>query len=141
MSSRDLENGIALGKIERMWATQFENEKCNSCAIKPICGGECKIVSYNQFGNLHGVDENMCKIKRHLYRLSVVFCEMLKNEQIVEYDRLVEDVSKIDGYYLPDERLIDAVHRSNGKYTFSQLKKIKDNDLAQFNSIYSAMCS
>ena len=136
----DLENGIRRNKIEKTWKNLL-NDKCAGCYARSACGGECKIVSYNKFGSTDKVDETMCKIKRYLYVLATVFCERLKDDNKKEYDWMLDVLQQTENYYTLDERLVNAVNKSNGKYTFSQLKKIKDTDNELFDKIYADLFS
>lgn len=132
----DLENGIRRSKVDKMWRS-LNNPACRGCYARSACGGECKMVSYNKFGTTDNIDGNMCMIKRHLFALSVYYCDRL-SEQNAEQRRWLEDtVRKVESYYLRDERLIDAVLSSDGRYKFTQLKKIKDSDINEFEKIYS----
>lgn len=130
----DLENGIRRSKIDRMWRSQ-SGEGCGDCAIRAVCGGECKIVSYNKFGTIDKTDRKMCTLKKHLVALSVYYCDRLAENNKAEREWLAEMSQKVADYYKPDEKLIDAVQRSDGKYTFTQLKRIKDADASEFDRI------
>lgn len=134
----DLEDGIRQSKVERMWRS-MNSTACRGCYARSACGGECKIVSYNKFGAIDGIDGNMCEIKRHLFALSVYYCDCLSEKNIEQYRWLEETVKKVESYYLPDEQLIDAVLLSDGKYKFTQLKRIKDNNISEFEKIYSQL--
>lgn len=111
------------------------NSSCNGCFARSACGGECKIVSYNKYGRLDGVDGNMCVIKHRLYALSVYFCERLHEENPSAYMRLGDEVRKIDGYSALDRELVRAAEVSVGKYTFTELKELRDNKEQEYRNI------
>lgn len=132
----DLEIGIRQSKVDKMWRS-LNNPACRGCYARSACGGECKIVSYNKYGTTDKIDDNMCAVKRHLFALSVYYCDCLSENNVEQY-RWLENMSrKVESYYSRDEKLIDAVLLSNGRYKFTQLKKIKDDDINEFEKIYS----
>lgn len=133
----NLEYGIRLRKIQEMWDSQ-RNSKCNGCFAHDICGGECKIVSYNKYGHFNDVDPIMCVIKRHLFLLAKYFVDAVKEIDPQIYNWLLETVNRIENYYCRDEELIKATTYYNGKYTYTQLKRIKDNSPGKFKAIYKA---
>ena len=79
----------------------------------------------------------MCKVKRHLYALSKRFVAKLKDKRSDTFDWLEKTCAKIEAYYDKDDKLISAVRLANGKYTYSELKRIKDGDLKQFELIFA----
>lgn len=131
----NLENGIRLRKIEEMWKNQ-RNDKCNGCFARSVCGGECKIVSYNKCGNFNDVDSTMCKIKRHLFLLARYFIDVIKETDSQLYQWLLDIANCIEGYYSRDEELIKAAKYYRGKFTYTELKRIKDNTPDKFKRIY-----
>lgn len=132
----DLEYGIRLRKIQEMW-NSLKNCKCYGCFARNICGGECKIVSYNKYGNFNDVDPIMCIIKRHLFLLAKYFVDIVKETDLKIYNWLLDTVNRIEGYYCRDEELIIAANHYRGKYTYTELKKIKDTDLETFKSLFN----
>lgn len=131
-----LEYGIRLRKIQEMWNRQ-RNSKCNGCFARNVCGGECKIVSYNKYGDFDGVDPAMCKIKRHLFLLAKYFADTVKETDSQIYQWLLDASDQIEGYYCRDEKLIAAAEFYKDKYTYTELKRIKDNDPETFEKIYN----
>lgn len=134
----DLDTGIRLSRVEKMWRSQI-NEVCCDCRARFVCGGECKIVSHNKYGRLDGIDPVMCRIKRHLYDLAVIYRDRLKAEAPELYGELVDEIKKTESYYLPDNDLIAAVTLSHGAYTFTELKAIKDSSPDEFYRIFNAL--
>ncbi|MDE6401415.1 MAG: SPASM domain-containing protein, partial [Clostridiales bacterium] len=134
----DLENGIRRSEILKTW-NKLNNPACSGCAARGACGGECKIVSYNRYGSFDGVDPTMCKIKRHLYKLSKMFVSELSACNNEMLDWLEKTCAQTEAYYDKDDRLITAVRLAKGRYTFTEMKKIKDGDLRQFEAIYNEL--
>lgn len=130
-----LDNGIRISKIHAMWEKQ-RNDICHDCVARGACGGECKIVSYNKYGNFDGIDGNMCSIKRYLYISAVRFIDELADKKPKIYESFVEQCRKVESYYDLDKELVDAVKLSQGKYTFTEMKSIKDSDPQRFKKIY-----
>lgn len=93
-------------------------------------------MSYNKYGNFDEVDPDMCKIKRHVYLLAKYFVDTIKERSKTTYQWLIEQSQKIEGYYSRDEKLIFVVERMRGQLTYTELKRIKDNEPQKFNEIY-----
>lgn len=134
----DLEYGISRSKIHSMFIG-MQNTECDECPARDVCGGECKIVSYNRYGHFNGVDPDMCKIKLHLFETAKTFIKGIASKNNNMLDWLKAACTKIDAYSSKDDNLIDAVKLSDGKYTFAQLKSIKDKDPHDFENIYSEL--
>ena len=134
----DLEHGIDESKMQYMWQL-IRNDECENCLARGACGGECIIVSYNKFKRLDKLDPTMCKLKKHMYILAVHFYQTLLEQNPAEAHWLENQVKEESSYTKPDFKLIDAVNQSNGKYTFTQLKRIKDNNKREFEKIYNQL--
>lgn len=50
-------------EIGLMQRNVFSNEKCKKCKIKYICGGGCPAVSYDVYGDINKVVEEICDFK------------------------------------------------------------------------------
>lgn len=131
----DLDCGINQSRIQFMWGSLY-NSHCDKCDAVSVCGGECKVVSYNRYGNFSGIDPIMCQIKLHLYHLANRFVNTLANESTRMFKWLEDICQKIEAYHTLDERLATAVKLSQGKYTFSEMKKIKDTNRNRFEELY-----
>ncbi|MDE7165018.1 MAG: radical SAM protein [Clostridiales bacterium] len=134
----DLENGINQSKIRLMWSKLY-NTMCGGCEASGACGGECKIVSYNRYGNFDGIDSIMCKIKRHIYGLAKRFVAVLADTRPDMLEWLKETCSKVESYYDKDDALINAVKLSQGQYKYSEMKKIKDTKPELFRELYAKL--
>lgn len=133
----NLDYGIRLRKIQEIWDSQTNN-KCNGCFAHDICGGECKIVSYNKYGTFNNVDPVMCKIKRHLFLLAKYFTDAVKETDRQIYNWLLQTVNQIESYYCRDQELIKAAEFYREKYTYTQLKRLKDNTPEKFKELYKS---
>lgn len=136
----DLVNGINKKQIDKMWEL-IRNDECNNCPARDACGGECIIVSYNKFKRLDKLDPTMCQIKKHMFMLAIHFYNTLKQFNPKEAEWLEQTCKTVDSYAKPDYSLIDAVERSKGKYTFTSLKRIKDNNKEEFEKIVKEIYS
>ena len=121
-----------------MWKRQ-RNDKCNGCFARGSCGGECKIVSYNKYWNFDNIDPIMCEIKRHLFLLARYFVDVTKETNPQIYDWLLSAAKRIEGYYSKDERLIEVATYYKDKYTYSELKRLKDTEPEKFEEIYKVI--
>ena len=92
-------------------------------------------MSFNRFRNFDNVDPVMCEIKRHLVLLSRYFVDTVKESDEQAYKWLFETADKIENYFSRDEELIKAAEFYRGKYTYTQLKKIKDTDYKRFTHL------
>ncbi len=134
----DLDNGIPYKEIVNMWGRQ-QNSLCSKCFAYSACGGECKIVSYNLYGNFDNIDNKMCYIKRYLFALAVCFITVLRQKDVTLYKWLKKAVQQIDSYDALDIQLAEAVQKCQGEYSYTQLKYIKDNNSSLFDKIYTSL--
>jgi len=134
-----LETGIDTQKQLTIWKVLSERSKCGQCIAKYVCGGECMITSYYAHGKIDELDSVMCDLKRHLYILAVKFkfAIALQNENIYEtiFNGCVDKMNRFN----EDEDLKNVLDTLNKKYTFSELKKIKDEQHDEYIRIKSLL--
>ncbi len=123
-----LEEGLNQEKMNRLWKIQSKRALCQTCEARYVCGGECMVVSYYKDKRLDSVDEVMCKLKKHLFKLAVMFkFELLLHSE--ELFKTVYEGCQIKASRFEEDRdLINTFIKLNGQYTFMHLKKIKDDD-------------
>ncbi|MBU1144741.1 MAG: hypothetical protein KJ971_02645 [Firmicutes bacterium] len=86
------------------------------------------IVSYYKDKRLDSVDEVMCKLKKHLFKLAAMF----KFDVLLHSDKLFNNI--YEGCQIKASRFEEDIELSNTlkklscKYTFMEPKKIKDDD-------------
>jgi radical SAM protein with 4Fe4S-binding SPASM domain len=68
-----LNQGLNYNKIDALWEMMIGRKNCVDCEARFVCGGECIVVSYYKSLKLDSVDQIMCDLKRHLFKLSVKF--------------------------------------------------------------------
>lgn len=131
----NFKTGIDIQKQQVIWKVLSERNKCDRCIAKFVCGGECMITSYYAQGKIDELDSIMCDLKRHLYISAVKFkfAIALQNEEI--YKTLVNGCIEKSNRFKEDEDLKKVLVASMDKYTFTELKKIKDEDHNEFNRI------
>lgn len=130
-----LEEGISEEKVNALWQILSQRKHCQNCEARFVCGGECMVVSYYKNKKLDTVDETMCKLKKHLFELAIKlkFELLLHNERLFKtiYDGCQEKVNR----FKKDDDLIKTLEKLDGKYTFMELKKIKDENIEKYHYI------
>ncbi|MFH0766520.1 MAG: SPASM domain-containing protein [Bacillota bacterium] len=131
----NLKTGIDTQKQKTIWKVLSERNKCDQCIAKHVCGGECMITSYYAHGKIDELDLIMCDLKRHLFSSAIKFkfAIALQNEEI--YETLMNGCIEKVNRFKEDEELKRVLLQSKAKYTFTELKTIKDNNLTQYNLI------
>lgn len=72
-----LEGGIDYEVRDKLWKHLTERKGCNNCFVRFVCGGECMVSSYYSSGEVDAVDDTMCRLKKHLYKLALLFSRMI----------------------------------------------------------------
>ncbi len=74
----------------------------------------------------------MCELKKHLFELAIKF----KFELMLHNEKLLDAVYKgcliITDRFKGDDELLETLNKLNNKYTFMELKRIKDDDYKQY---------
>lgn len=124
----NLEEGIIKEKIHEIWSILRKHKACENCVARFVCGGECLVVSYYSSRKFDNVDPIMCVLKKHLFNLAVKFKFeiMINNSEL--YKVLYEGCTKKSSRFSEDSELRDILLHSKNKYTFLELKKIKDEN-------------
>lgn len=105
-------------------------DKCYKCMARSICGGECYVQSYEESNN-----DNLCDFKKHIFTLSLYFCGKIEIENINVYNKIITIANEIIGRNRVDKELHDLFNKCSDKYTFTELKKIKDNNMNKYRKI------
>ncbi len=82
----NLKDGIDLDKREEIHKIMIEKKKCSDCFARFVCGGECLVNSYYLSSNMNDVDYVMCNLKKHLFKLSLLFEHIIKKTKY--YNRI-----------------------------------------------------
>lgn len=66
---------INRSKIRRMFSNYNINKikKCKKCNIKYLCGGGCRAISYNLYGNIYSKNEPFCSIYKSILHKQLSF--------------------------------------------------------------------
>ncbi len=67
------------------------------------------------------------------------FSDAIKESDLQIYHWILDTVNRIESYYCRDEELIRAAIFYNDKFTYTELKKIKDNNPENFKKLYTAI--
>lgn len=128
-----LEKGIDKTKSNEFWKTLTERKNCKSCFARFVCGGECMINAYYTNQDLKSVDSIMCNLKIHLYKLALLYNHAIKDSKYgnVIYSSCIEKSNR----FSEDIDLTHILSQTNGKYTFNEIKHIKDENLRRYKEI------
>ena len=74
-----LEGGISYKLRDKFYKVLTERSNCNDCFARFVCGGECMVSSYYSTNRIDDVDNGMCELKKHLYKLSLLFNHIISN--------------------------------------------------------------
>ena len=76
----------------------------------------------------------MCEIKKHLIKLSLYIKGVITNNYPNAYDVLMDFIKEKEKRIKADEELL-SVLKKNSKYSFVELKNIRDNDYKKYLEI------
>lgn len=72
--------------------------RCRTCEIKYLCGGDCYYNSYMKTNSLFEPDPEFCKIQRHIIELSIMLRYKIEKENIELYNILLAEVKRKHDY-------------------------------------------
>lgn len=128
----DIKSGLPIDQIQRYEKRHFNCNDCDSCYARYICGGRCMVERFYNIQNF-----SLCEINRHLYKLAVKFYCATVNTHL--YHTIIELLYEINGYSKRDEVLFELAKKYEYKYTFSELKSMKDNDKELFSELENTL--
>lgn len=97
------------------------------------------MTNANKFGNFDKIDNVMCAIKKHLYLLARYFADTVGENSPETIMKLTETAGRSESFYNRDEKLIAVAKYYRDEYTYTQLKRIKDNSSKEFEKLYAAI--
>jgi uncharacterized protein len=114
-----LDTGIKRGKREFFWNALVNREKCQDCYAKFVCGGECFVNAYYSSGDITKKDDVMCELKKHLYKLSLMFNYQLKQMDCysVVYSGCLNKIKRFE-----EDKEITSFLKNNPNISFNDLK-------------------
>lgn len=128
-----LDKGLDRKKIESFWNKMTERKQCGNCFARFVCGGECMINAYYANQELGTIDSVMCILKKHLYKLALLYNYVISRSKYIEviYSSCIEKVCRFN----EDLEITDTLNHTKDLYTFTQLKSIKDDYPSLFKEI------
>jgi uncharacterized protein len=118
-----LNKGIDKEKREFLWNTLVNREKCQDCYARFVCGGECFVNAYYSTKSIIEKDDIMCELKRHLFKLSLMFNDYLK--QMECYGVVIRGcVNKIKRF--EEDKEVTNFLKNNPNVSFNDLKNNKN---------------
>ncbi len=132
----DYKKGIDTDKRDAFWKILTERSKCDYCFARFICGGECMVSSYYTYGKLDKVDKTMCELKKHLFKLSLLFNQVMKQSQyyVSIYNACIEKVKRFE----VDLDMSFILNNSN-EYSYAELNDYKFNNQEHFKRILNEL--
>ncbi len=113
-----MEGGINHKEREKFYKILTGRSNCNDCFARFVCGGECLVNSHYRFNSISNTDVVMCKLKQHLYKLSILFkvlvlksnnFEVINNACIEKMNRFKESKNISDYLSMhPNEKYYDV---------------------------------
>lgn len=92
------------------------------------------MVSYYHSNTIEDIDPIMCNLKRHLFKLAALFSiKVSEDEKLFEFLR--EGCLVKTNRFKLDEELDKVLKSPKNSYSFSELKKIKDDFSEEFQKI------
>ena len=80
----NLSTGIDTRKRDEFWKLLVGRKLCIDCFARFVCGGECMVSSYYISGEIDQKEDVMCTLKKHLYKLSLLFKSLLQQTSYYE---------------------------------------------------------
>lgn len=108
----------------------FFPKKCEKCIARNVCGTDCYVQLYENSFN-----DELCVLKRNIFMLSVYFCGKIEITDFNVYCEIVNMANIIINRNRYDKELNDLFLKCSSKYSFTELKKIKDNNKKKYNRI------
>lgn len=102
-------------------------KKCESCIVKNVCGSDCYVQLFEDSEN-----ENLCYFKKNIFMLSMYFCGKIETTNFDIYCEIVKMANEIINRTRFDKELNELFLKCSHKYSFTELKKIKDNNKEKF---------
>ncbi len=128
----DIENGLDMNIRDKLWNNLLNKDKCGNCYAKFVCGGACLVNSYYTNGTINGVDNVICELNRHLYKLALHLNYMIS--KTIYYDVIYKGCIEKTERFDEDIELKDKLEKL-GSYSFTELKYIKDNKYEDFKKL------
>ncbi|MFP4286774.1 MAG: SPASM domain-containing protein [Candidatus Izemoplasmataceae bacterium] len=119
----NLEGGISYKKRDKFYKVLTEREKCNDCFARFVCGGECMVSSYYSTNKINEVDQVMCELKKHLYKLALLFNHIIRKTGYYKtiYLACIEKTKRFD-----EDSKVTKYLEDNPKISFMDVKLNRD---------------
>ncbi len=127
-----LDTGINKSRVDEIWSILVKREACSNCYARFICGGTCLVSSYYQNGTIDKLDDITCKLNKHLYNLAVHIKYVLSTSKY--FDVILRGCVEKAGRFDEDLELKEKLDKL-GTMSFTDLKKIKDNNYEEFKKM------
>jgi uncharacterized protein len=114
-----LESGINYEMRDRLWKQLTEREECNNCFARFVCGGECMVSTYYATNKIDKVDHIMCELKKHLYKLSLLYNHIICSTVYYNtvYLACMEKAKRFD-----EDKEVSIYLKNNPEITFMEVK-------------------
>jgi uncharacterized protein len=121
-----LDKGINVEKREILWGNLTNSKSCEDCFAKFVCGGECFVNAYYSLGKITDKDEIMCILKRHLYKLALMFNSKLKQMKHygIVFHGCIRKLRRFD-----EDMEVTKFLNQNPSVSFTEIKKNRNSYL------------
>ena len=99
---------------------------CKNCEIKMFCGNECLVRYYT-----NGINDGMCKLKKHFFKLSLVISAILEFKYPHLYNSLIDFIDEKADRFLGDKKFLALVDKAT-EYSYSYIKHLYDFDRKKY---------
>ena len=124
MTKEQIENG------ENNIYFNYYPKKCENCIAKNVCGSDCYVQLYE-----NSLNDSLCIFKRNIFMLSLYFCGKIETTNFDVYCEVVNIANEIINRAHYDKELNELFLKCSNKYSFTKLKKIKDNNKKKYSKI------
>jgi len=121
-----LEEGIDINKQKEIYNLLTSRKNCNNCEAKYVCGGECLVNAYYTRKSVYEKDDTMCKLKKHIFKLCLLFKAELFSRNIEIFKVVHRGCLQKIARFSEDKELKETLKLLEGRMKFTELKKIKD---------------
>jgi uncharacterized protein len=131
----NLNDGIDYIKVAQIYEAMTNRKQCDNCEARFVCGGECLVNAYYQSKSFMANDPIMCKLKKHLFKIAVIFVSQIRLSNLNLHNVIHRACEEKNNRFKADKDLSEVLDKVGDKYTFTELKRIKDEDYDLFEKL------
>ena len=105
-------------------------KKCQNCIAKNVCGSDCYVQLFE-----NSLNDSLCIFKKNIFMLAIYFCGKIETTDFDTYCEVVNMANEIINRTHCDKELNELFSKCSHKYSFTELKRIKDNNKSKYSKI------